>query len=51
MIRILTSAALFFVGEKLELREDMGGGTWLVVRLLPRDARWFHRCIAKRLSP
>jgi len=47
--RKLTSAANFFLGEVLKLRPEDGGGTWVVVKLLPRTKRWsFARCLAER---
>lgn len=47
--RKLTSAANFFLGEVLKLRPEDGGGTWVVVKLLPRTKRWgFARALAER---
>lgn len=46
--RELWSVAVFYVGEVLRLRPDMGGGRWRVVQLLPgREGR--SHCLVERL--
>jgi hypothetical protein len=50
MTKVLTSSAMFMLGEVLNLRPDMGGGRWVVIKLLPRTERGFERALVREVA-
>lgn len=47
--RVLESMATWYVGGRIRLRTELGGGTWEVIELL-KSSDGFHRCIARRVG-
>ena len=46
---VLESIATWYVGHRICLRTDLGGGMWEVISLL-ESSDGFHRCIARRVK-
>ena len=49
-VATVSSMATFYLGEKLKLRDEDGGGWWIVVEVLPRDG-YFARARIERITP